>query len=89
MKTLITATGKRLDVTGGAPSTIDGVLRFWTIGYSVSELNDIFDGKPSECATLTLDNDGIQTVFTGYSQYLGALRDPHESEVMISFYVEE
>lgn len=88
LKTLRTASGKELDITGGAPSTIDGVLRFWVVNSTLHELNALFDGRPEEAQTLTIINDGIESVFAGYTDYLGAQRQPHEHEIMISFYAE-
>lgn len=70
MKVLKTATGKEFDLLWDGVSTIDGSLRFAVVNSDMDTIHDTFK-DPAETAVLTRVDDGIESVYTGYTGYRG------------------
>lgn len=70
MKTLQTATGKEFDILWDGVSTIDGALRFAVVNADLDEIHNTFK-LAEETETLTRIEDGIESVYTGYTAYRG------------------
>jgi len=70
MRTIRTATGKDFDSTWDGVSTIDGALRFDVVNASLDEIHNTFK-DPAETETLTRVEDGIESVYTGFTSYRG------------------
>ncbi len=70
MKTLRTAKGKTFDLLWDGVSTIDGALRFAVVNSDMDTVHNTFK-DPKETATLTRVDDGIESVYTGYTAYRG------------------
>lgn len=70
MQTITTTTGKVYQVNWCAPSTIDFALRFEIVGSTMQDVLATFT-DPEETATLTHKFDESETVFTGYTLFIG------------------
>lgn len=70
MKVLRTATGKEFDLLWDGVSTIDGTLRFAVVNSDMDTIHDTFK-RPKETQTLTRIDDGIESIYTGYTDYRG------------------
>ena len=70
MKTLRLANGKEFDILWDGVATLDGALRFAVVNATPAEIFAAFS-DPDACATLTRVWDGIESVYTGYTQFRG------------------
>lgn len=70
MKILQTATGREFDILWDGVSTIDGALRFAVVNADLDTIHNTFK-LPEETETLTRIEDGIESVYTGYTAYRG------------------
>lgn len=70
MKTLRTATGAEFDIIWDGASTIDGALRFAVVNSDLDTIHNTFK-NPAACETLTRIDDGIESVYTGFTDYRG------------------
>ena len=70
MQKIITATGLEFNVIWCGLSTKDNALRFEVRGSTMSEVLATFT-EPEETATLTYIFDEHETVYTGYTLFIG------------------
>lgn len=73
-KLIRTATGKEFAEAWDGVSTIDGILRISIVGSTLDELHAVFR-DPAETVTLTRIWDGQESVYTGYTNYMGVTRN--------------
>ncbi len=82
MKRLITSTGKTFDADWCGVSYME-VLFAATVGHRFDELLEVLQDK-NETETLTFDDDGQRTVYTGYTRLLGLQLDPRTGFITVS-----
>lgn len=70
MQKIITATGLEFNVIWCGLSTIDHVLRFEIKGSTMQTVLETFTDS-QETATLTQIFDELETVYTGYTLFVG------------------
>lgn len=70
MKLLKTATGKEFDILWDGVSTIDGTLRFAVVNSDIDTIHDTFK-RPEETEVITRIEDGIESIYTGFTGYRG------------------
>lgn len=87
MKTLRTNTGKTLDIIWDGVSTIDYSLRIAVVNSDMDTIHAIFR-DPDETAVLTRIDDGIESVYTGYTGYRGFDRKT-DGEIVVALEPEE
>lgn len=87
MKTLKTNTGKTLDIIWDGVSTIDYALRIAVVNSDMDTVHAIFR-SPEETAVLTRIDDGIESVYTGYTGYRGFDRKT-DGEIVVALEPEE
>ena len=70
MQTITTATGKTFNVAWCGASSIDYALRFEVVESTMQEVLAIFT-NPSETNVITHVFDENETVYTGYTLFIG------------------
>ena len=70
MQTLTTATGRVFKINWCGPSSIDLALRFEVIDSTMQEVLTVFT-NPEETEILTHKFDENETIFTGYTLFIG------------------
>lgn len=73
-KVIRTASGKEFREAWDGVSTIDGVLRISIVGATLDEIHEAFR-DPAETASLTRIWDGLESVYTGYTDYRGVTKN--------------
>lgn len=73
MQKVITTAGTAIRVQMCGVSWL-GNLYINTVGHSLADLLAVFD-DPAQTQSLTYDDDGRQTVYTGYTELLGLQKD--------------
>lgn len=73
-KVIRTASGKEFREAWDGVSTIDGVLRISLVDSTLDELHNVFR-DPTETATLTRIWDGEESVYAGYTDYMGVTKN--------------
>lgn len=86
MQKIITATGLEFNIIWCGLSTIDFALRFELVGCTMQEALSTFT-NPEETATLIHRFDENETVFSGYTLFIGV--DMRQSGKIIVSLMEE
>lgn len=89
LKTLRTATGKEFDILWDGASTIDFALRFAVVNSDIDTVHNTFKSR-EETHTLTRIEDGIESVYAGYTMYAGFRQEPYGNrEIIVTLAPEE
>lgn len=82
MKTLKTATGKAFDILWDGVATIDFTLRIAIVNAPMQEIFEVFSNS-TETETLTRIDDGIESVYQGFTKFRGVDLAP-DGEIIVS-----
>lgn len=87
MQKIITATGLEFDIIWCGLATVDHVLRFEIKGSTMQAVLQTFTDS-RETATLTHVFDELETVYTGYTLFIGVDMQPRGS-IVVSMMIED